>query len=237
MLVNQIKKELRKVANKDKAEILKRFFKTEPGQYGAGDKFLGVVVPEQRKIARKYFHDLELEEIESLLHSPYHEERLTALISLVEKFKQAGEIEQKKIYQLYLKNTKFINNWDLVDLTAPSIVGAYTFSRDRKVLYRLAKSKNLWERRIAILSTFYYIKQGQVEDTFCLADNLLVDQEDLMHKAVGWMLRETGHRHDFKKLKRFLMERISRLPRTTLRYAIEHFPEAERKQLLNYSQK
>lgn len=222
---------LRHVADSQKAIELQRFFKTGPGQYGEGDKFLGVVVPAQRLVA-KQFLNLPLSEVAKLLQSHYHEDRLTALLLLVEQFKQSNPQQQKAIYQLYLANTNFINNWDLVDLSAPSIVGAYLADRDRKILYKLAKSRNLWERRIAILATFYYIKNGEAQDAIALAIELLEDDHDLIQKAVGWMLREIGKRVSRVALTDFLDHYGRQMPRTMLRYAIEHLPEVERQKYL-----
>lgn len=232
MPIAQIKKELRQAASPEKAAILQRFFKTGPGEYGAGDKFIGVVMPDQRVIAKKYFEILSLPETEELLHSPYHEDRMLALIILTFKFAKATAGEQAKIYKLYLKNTKWINNWDLVDVTTPRIVGAYSFYHDRQLVYKLVKSKSLWERRIAVLATFYYIKQGEISDSLALAKLLLKDDHDLMHKAVGWMLREVG-KADQKALENFLDEFAHRMPRTMLRYSIERLPESRKKKYLS----
>ena len=223
MSVSQIKKELRAVASPAKAEILSRFFKTGKGDYGEGDKFLGVVVPEQRAIAKRH-RDLALAEIEQLLYSRYHEERLTALLILTYQFPSANEEAQKKIYDFYIKHSRQINNWDLVDVTAPNIVGAWLSDKDRKVLFDFAKSDNLWQRRIAIISTFYFIRRGDYLDTIKLAKILLNDRHDLIHKAVGWMLREVGKNCGTKILTDFLDEHKSKMPRTMLRYAIEKLP-------------
>jgi 3-methyladenine DNA glycosylase AlkD len=231
MLITKIKKELRQQASPEKAAILQRFFKTGPGQYGTGDKFLGVVMPDQRIIAKKYYTLIDLKEVEELLQSQYHEDRMLALIMLVLKYGKATEGEQTKIYQLYLKNTKWINNWDLVDVTTPQIVGAYSFQHDRQLVYKLVKSKNLWERRIAVLATFYYIRQDEIKDTLALAKLLLKDDHDLMHKAVGWMLREAG-KVDQKALLGFLDEFAPQMPRTMLRYAIEKLTDRQKKKYL-----
>jgi len=230
--IKLIKSELRGIADKNKATILSRFFKTGLGQYGQGDKFLGVVVPEQRIIARKFI-DLKLGDLQKLLDSPYHEERLTGLLILVLKYPHANKLEQKKIYNFYLKNTKKINNWDLVDLTAEKIIGPYLENKDKSILFKLARSKNLWERRIAILSTFYYIKKGESELTFQISELLLEDKQDLMHKAVGWMLREVGKRCSEKTEEDFLKKYYKQMPRTMLRYAIERFEENKRLKYLN----
>lgn len=227
MTVELLKRELRKNASKEKAEILSRFFKTGPGQYGEGDKFLGITVPKQRVIV-KQFSDLNLHDLQNLINGVYHEERLTALLILVLKFSRVDKKEQEKIYKFYLKNTKKINNWDLVDLTAEKIVGPYLEGKDKSILLKLARSKNLWERRIAILSTFHYIKKGKSELTLQIAEILLNDEHDLIHKAVGWMLREVGKRCGEKDEEEFLKKYYKKMPRTMLRYAIERFVEKKR---------
>jgi len=231
MTLNKLKKELKTLANPEKAGLLQRFFKTGPGQYGEGDVFYGVMVPQQRQLSKR-FVQLSLCDLEKLLHSKIHEERLTALIILVDKFKKADDIEKKKIYNLYLENTKWINNWDLVDLTAPHIVGGWLFDKDRKILYRLADSKNLWERRIAVLAAFYFIRQGENQDVLRLAKRLLNDKHDLMHKAVGWMLREVGKNCGEKTLTDFLDQYYQKMPRTMLRYSIEKLTENKRQKYL-----
>jgi len=225
-----LKKEIWILKNPTKAEILMRFFKTGKGEYGAGDKFLGIVVPKLRELVKKYWREIKLSEIEKLLHSQIHEERLIALLLLVKKF-EAGEF-QEKIFKMYLKNTKFINNWDLVDLSAPNIVGEYLRDKDRKILYQLAKSKKLWERRIAILATFQFIKNKETKDALAIAEILLKDKHDLIHKAVGWMLREVGKRCSEEILEKFLQKHFKTMPRTMLRYAIEKFSEKKRKSYL-----
>ncbi|MFA7654299.1 MAG: DNA alkylation repair protein [Candidatus Magasanikbacteria bacterium] len=232
MKVKTIKQELGKLANQTQAKILQRFFKTGPGQYGAGDKFLGIKVPQQRAIAKKYYQTVALSEITDLIKSPYHEHRLTGLIILVMKFPQATEIGQKQIFDFYLKNTKRINNWDLVDLTTPNIVGTWLLTHERKILYQLAKSKLLWDRRIAILTTFTFIRAKQFNDAIKISEMLLTDKHDLIHKAIGWMLREIGKR-DKKELIKFLEKNYAKMPRTMLRYAIEKLPKKQRKYYLN----
>jgi len=226
----RIQRSLRRFATKEKAVGLQRFFKTGLGQYGEGDKFLGVMVPDIRKVVKE-FRDLPLAETEKLLQSSWHEERLCALLLLVGQFERGDEVERKKVYSLYLRNTRYINNWDLVDLSAPKIVGPYLDGGSRSLLYRFVRSGNLWERRIAILATFHYIKNGEFTDSLALAEKLLGDDHDLMHKAVGWMLREVGKK-DVAVLEGFLKKHRHRMPRTTLRYAIERFPEARRKKYL-----
>lgn len=222
---------LREIADLKIAEHVQRFFKTGPGEYGEGDQFLGIRVPNIRKVAKK-FKKLSLTETEKLLHSAYHEERLCALIILVNNFNKADPAERKKIYQLYLKNTSYINNWDLVDTSAHKIVGPYLEDRNRDVLYDLAESDNLWERRIAIISTLYFINNNDFEDTLAISEKLIDDNHDLIHKATGWMLREVG-KIDQAKEEMFLEKHAVRMPRTMLRYAIEHFSNAKRKLYLN----
>ena len=225
-----IEQELYALANEEIAAHSHRFFKTGPGQYGEGDIFLGIRVPVLRKIARRYRH-LEISSAEVLLHSGFHEIRLTALLILVERYRGGTEILQQQVYELYLRNTEYINNWDLVDVSAPAIVGGFLEDRDRTVLYELAVSNNLWERRIAILATFHFIRAGSFADTIRLAEVLLDDEHDLLHKAVGWMLREVGKR-DPDLLIDFLDRYYPRMARTMLRYAIERFPEEVRQAYL-----
>jgi len=230
MTNQKIKKRLKQLANKEKAEVLQRFFKTGPGEYGEGDVFIGVKVPDLRKVA-KVFQDIATEDVIVLLESAIHEERLLALLILVRKYVKGNETAKKRIYRLYLKKTKFINNWDLVDVTAHHIVGDYLMDKNKAPLYRLAKSEDLWERRIAILATFYFIKHGKYEETLKIAKILLTDKEDLIHKAVGWMLREIGKR-DMIFEEMFLKQHYKEMPRTMLRYAIEKFPEPKRQKYL-----
>jgi 3-methyladenine DNA glycosylase AlkD len=230
MTNQKIKKRLKQLANKEKAEVLQRFFKTGPGEYGEGDVFIGVKVPDLRKVA-KDFQDIATEDVIVLLESAIHEERLLALLILVRKYVKGNETAKKRIYRLYLKKTKFINNWDLVDVTAHQIVGDYLMDKNKAPLYRLAKSEDLWERRIAILASFYFIKHGKYEETLKIARILLTDSEDLIHKAVGWMLREIGKR-DMILEEMFLQKHYKEMPRTMLRYAIEKFPEPKRQKYL-----
>jgi 3-methyladenine DNA glycosylase AlkD len=225
-----IRARIRAAADPASAAILQRFFKTGPGQYGEGDVFLGVRVPALRSICRDC-GDVPLTQIRSLLRSRIHEDRSIALMLLVESFARADVAGRKPIYEFYLANTAFINNWDLVDLSAAQIVGAYLADRSRAPLRRLARSRSLWERRIAIVATYYFIRQSDFDDTFRIADMLLADEHDLIHKATGWMLREVGKR-DAGALRRYLKTRASRMPRTSLRYAIERFSPAERRQWL-----
>jgi 3-methyladenine DNA glycosylase AlkD len=217
-------------ASPAKAAILQRFFKTGPGQYGAGDVFLGLTVPEQRRIARQ-FATLPFAEIIPLLRSPVHEHRLTALLIWVRQFERGEAAVRRAIFEAYLANTRWVNNWDLVDLSAPNIVGAWLVERRRPLLHRLARSTSLWERRIAIVATLTFIRRGDFTDTLGIAGALLGDREDLIHKATGWMLREVGKR-DQAALETFLAPHCGTMPRTMLRYAIERFPESRRQQFL-----
>ena len=225
-----IHNDLMLLANKEIAEHSQRFFKTGKGEYGESDIFLGIRVPVLRKLVNKY-RGISLEEVSKLLHSKFHEERLLAVLMLVQLFKTGGDEEQKQIYCLYLENTKFINNWDLVDISAGNIVGAYLHQKDKALLYRLVYADNLWERRISIISTFYFIRQNEFDDTLKIAEILLNDKEDLIQKAVGWMLREVGKR-EIEIEEEFLQEHYMKMPRTMLRYAIEKFPETRRKMYL-----
>lgn len=206
-----------------KAEFLPRFFKTGKGQYGYGDRFLGVVVPKIRKVANSHSQAAE-EVILRLLASPYHEERLTALLILVEQFRRGGPDRKREICELYLSHTRSVNNWDLVDLSAPIIVGEYLYGKDTAVLSKLARSSDLWERRIAMLATFAFIKRGESNEALEVAGLLVQDTHDLIHKAVGWMLRETGKRCSIEVECHFLDRHAATMPRTMLRYAIERFP-------------
>ncbi len=221
-----LKKELKKSSSPHQAAVLQRFFKTGKGEYGEGDIFLGIKMPELRKLVKRY-KDLNISDVLSLLESKIHEYRMTALLILVAKFNEGNEREKKKIFNLYLKNTKYINNWDLIDVTVAHIVGAYLFDKDRAVLYKLAKSKNLWERRIAIIATHHFIRNDDFYDTLTLAELLVDDNHDLIHKAVGWMLREVGKK-DLEVEEVFLRKHYKTMPRTMLRYAIERFAEEKR---------
>ncbi|PIN84950.1 MAG: DNA alkylation repair protein [Candidatus Diapherotrites archaeon CG11_big_fil_rev_8_21_14_0_20_37_9] len=222
--------ELKKHASKEKAPFYQRFFKTGKGEYGEGDIFLGLTVPETRSIAKKFL-GLTLPQIKKHISSKYHEERLGSLLILVEKFKKANEKERKEIFDFYLANTKHINNWDLVDLSAPKIVGAYLLDKPRKILYSLAKSNDLWEKRISVLGTFIFTRESDFDDCIAISEIHLKDKHDLMHKAVGWMLREIGKK-DKEVLEKFLAKHSKEMPRTMLRYSIEKFPENERKKWL-----
>lgn len=228
--VLEIQKELWRLADKKIAKHSQRFFKTGEGQYGSGDKFLGIRVPVLRKLARQY-RGVSIEQANRLLKSEFHEERLLALLLLVDIFKKANNEGKRAIYNLYLENTGFINNWDLVDTTAEHIVGAYLRGGDKRPLYELAVSDMLWERRIAVMSTFHFIKHGEFTDTLKITEILLDDKEDLIHKAVGWMLREIGKR-SIETEEKFLKKYYRQMPRTMLRYAIEKFPETKRQRYL-----
>ncbi len=228
-MAERVKKELQNLANPEKARMLSRFFKTGKGEYGEGDVFLGVTVPEQRRIAKRY-PDMTLDEIEELLSSKVHEHRLTSLFILINKYRKSDDKKKGIIFDFYRRNVKNINNWDLVDLSAPNIVGNYLLNRPElvNILYRFAKSKNLWERRISILSTFAFIRVDQFEDALKISELLLNDGNDLIHKAVGWMLREIGKR-DMNTEEKFLGRHHNVMPRTMLRYAIEKFDGSKRK--------
>jgi 3-methyladenine DNA glycosylase AlkD len=221
---------LKKSSNIEQAKALQKYFKTGPGEYGEGDIFLGIKVPALRSIARQY-PDLTFDELRELIISPVHEERMAALMILVKRFPGSEPEEKEKIYKFYLQNSKNINNWDLVDLSAPQIVGGYLIDRNKRILEKLADSKNLWEKRISILATFRFIKGNQFDTAFIIAEKLLNDKNDLIHKAVGWMLREIGKR-DLTAEEEFLKDRFKKMPRTMLRYAIEKFPENKRKAYL-----
>jgi len=230
--LGNLREDLRQAANPQKAKILQRFFKTGPGEYAEGDIFLGVAVPQTRAIIKKYWREISIKETEILLHDKIHEERLAALLILVEKFEKGDEPSRKEIFNLYLANAKFVNNWDLVDLSAPKIVGAYLEDKDKNILLDLAESKNLWERRIAMLATFRFIKNGDAAMALKIAEILINEKEDLIHKAVGWMLREIGKNCGQKIEEDFLRRHYRIMSRTTLRYAIERFDEDTRQTYL-----
>jgi 3-methyladenine DNA glycosylase AlkD len=230
MTAQEISRHLRSLADPDIAEHSKRYFKTGQGEYGEGDRFLGIRVPDIRAQLKKC-EAVSLENIQLLLLSAFHEERLFALLLLVRLFAKGDEKEKTAIYNLYLNNIHRINNWDLVDSSASQIIGSYLESRNKQILYKLVKSTNIWERRIAIISTFQFIRNNQFDDALKLARPLLNDKEDLIHKAVGWMLREIGKR-DVTVEKAYLQAHYKKMPRTMLRYAIEKFPEQVRKKYL-----
>ncbi len=231
MTLEDLRAELAGLADVERAKFLAGFFKTGKGEYAEGDRFLGITVPAQRKLAKR-FRNLAMRDISSLLKSPIHEHRFTGIAILVEQYKGAEDDKREKIFNFYLQHAPRINNWDLVDASAPYIAGAYLSNRPREVLYRLAGSKNLWERRISIVATFAFLKAGETADTFRIAELLLSDKHDLIHKATGWALRETG-RVSRPLLLAFLREHYSSTPRTTLRYAIEHLPAPQRKSILS----
>lgn len=224
-MLNELKKDLETLAEKEKAAFFPRFFKTGKGQYGEGDKFIGVTVPNQRKIAKKYFK-IPLPELQKLLTSPIHEHRLTALLILVDKYQKTDQ--KQEIFDFYLQNLSSVNNWDLVDSSAPKIIGAHLLNKPRALLYQWAKSPDLWQKRIAILSTYTFIHQKDYTDTLKIAEILLQDKHDLIHKAVGWMLREIG-KLDQPFLEKFLHKWHKNMPRTMLRYAIEKLDTDKRR--------
>ncbi len=227
--LQNIRDELRKFSDAKIAEHSQRFFKTGKGEYGEGDKFLGIRVPVLRKLAKKY-KNISLDEIVELLKSPFHEERLLAVFMLVNAFKKSSDEVRKNIYEIYLANTEFINNWDIVDSSAHFIVGAYLRNRDKKSLYTLAKSENLWERRIAIIATFHFIKNNEFADALKISRILLTDEEDLIHKAVGWMLREIGNRN-IETEEKFLKKHYKKMPRTMLGMQSKNFPKRRDKNI------
>lgn len=229
-MLNKLKKELMKKANPIGAEKAQRFFKTGKGEYGDGDVFLGLTTPEEKEIVKKYFA-LCLDDIQKLLNDKIHEFRYAGISILVDKYEKALKEEKQKLVNFYLKNTRNINNWDLVDISAPHLIGDFLIDENKDILYKLAKSENLWERRIAIVSTFAFIRKGEFADTFAIAEMLLEDKHDLIHKAVGWMIREIGKRNQ-NALENFLKKHIKFMPRTMLRYAIEKFDEKKRKRYL-----
>jgi 3-methyladenine DNA glycosylase AlkD len=233
MIPHQALAALDKYASHADAEFLTRFFKTGEGQYGAGDQFIGVRVPDTRQVA-KQFSDISPAEIEEVLESPVHEMRLLAVIIMAEQAKHADEAKAKALYDLYLKRTDRINNWDIVDSSCRDVVGGYLQKHPEKmgVLDKLAKSKDIWERRIAMVSTWQFIRVGQLQPTFHIAELLLKDTHDLIHKAVGWMLREAGKKDELQ-LRQFLARHKSHMPRTALRYAIERFSPEDRAQFLD----
>ena len=230
MTIQDIQKKLKKLGNKKHAAISQRFFKTGPGEYGEGDVFIGIRVPILRKLAKEH-SDLTVAEIAILLRSRIHEERLLALLLLVGAFSKGDEPVRKSIYEMYLKNTEFVNNWDLVDSSAEHIVGAYLVDKSKAILCRLAESDDLWERRISIMSTFHFVKRHEFSETLKISKMLLFDRQDLIHKATGWMLREIGKRH-LPAEENFLKKHYKIMPRTMLRYAIEKFPEQKRQRYL-----
>ena len=229
-MLNQIKKELKQIADPSRAKHESRYFKTGKGEYGEGDIFLGIKTDFKRKLAKKYF-ELSLKDIKYLMTSKFHDYRFIALIILINKYKQADKELKKKIFNFYLDHTKYINNWDLVDVSANYIIGEYLLDKNRKILYKLAKSKSLWEKRISAIATFRFIKENDFKDSLKIAEILLNDEHDLIHKAVGWMLREIGKKNQTVE-ERFLKKYYQKMPRTMLRYAIERFEENKRQKYL-----
>lgn len=231
-MLQQLKNDLIQLGSPEKAAFLSRFFKTGKGQYGEGDVFLGISMPEIREIIKKYT-SLSIDEWTELLQSPYHEFRIAALIGLMKQFQKAkkDELTQQRIFDIYLSNLNYINNWDLVDVTCRDIVGAFLLNKERSILFELAKRPHLWSQRVAIVSTWYFISRNQFTDTLQLSELLLSHKHDLIHKAVGWMLREVGKRDELV-LEEFLDTHVKQMPRTALRYAIERFPESKRKYYL-----
>jgi len=227
---HEIRQRLRQLGDPDKAAFLQRFFKTGPGQYAEGDRLIGVRVPQVRGLLREY-RGLTPQDLPPLLTSAIHEERLFALLALVRCYEKGDPAVREQVYSIYLAHTAHINNWDLVDSSAPQIVGGHLLERDREPLYRLVRSSSLWERRIAVMATFTFIRKGQYTDTLEICRLLLNDREDLIHKAAGWMLREVGKR-DRVTEERFLQQHVREMPRTMLRYAIEKFPEDLRRTYL-----
>ncbi len=227
----QIQAELDSLGSPSDAQFLQGFFKTGEGQYGEGDIFLGIRVPVTRKVTARY-RDMPLPQIEKLLESPVHEHRLAALIIMTEQAQRADQTGKKALYDLYLRRTDRINNWDLVDISCREVVGGYLLDKPRDPLYKLGRSKDLWERRIAMVSTWQFIREGQLQDTFAIAELLLPDTHDLIHKAVGWMLREAGKK-DEAALKEFLDQHAATMPRTALRYAIERLHPADKTYYMN----
>lgn len=238
-MLEQVQAEIRAGVDPAKAAFFPKFFKSGPGEYAEGDKFLGVTVPKQRAAAKKYYKNITLNELSVLLKSPWHEDRLTALFMLVLQFQKGSEVTRNEIFDLYVENTKYVNNWDLVDSSADKIVGAWLDGNPykMKVLVSLANSKNLWERRISMIATFYYIQLGRADETIEIAEILVNDSHDLIQKAVGWMLRETGKRVDRDILLSFLDKHAATMPRTALRYAIEHLDDQMRKHYMGLGAK
>jgi 3-methyladenine DNA glycosylase AlkD len=231
MNARELEQELKSLGSPQRAKVSQRYFRTGKGEYGEGDIFLGIATPALVQAVKKYCN-LPLSELEKLLKSPLHECRTAALSILTYQYAHTDEATKKTIVDFYLKHTDRINNWDLVDISAGNILGDWFFDKDKKTLYDLARSKNLWERRMAIISTFEFIKRGRLEETFKIAEILLADREDLIHKAVGWMLREAGKK-DLQEEEAFLEKQIKKMPRTMLRYAIEKFSPEKRKYFLS----
>lgn len=227
-MLASIQKDIRKAGSKKKAQQLLKYFKTGPGEYGEGDVFIGLTVPQAKILAKKY-RTLSLPVLKGLLRSEIHEERLIALLILGDQYAQTDVKTQEKLVKFYLQNLAYVNNWDLVDTSAAPILGAHLFKQKRTLLVKLARSSNLWERRVAIVATHYFIRQGESQETLRIAQLLLNDPEDLIHKATGWMLREMGKRVSEEKLITFLHKFATKMPRTMLRYSLERVSEADRR--------
>ena len=225
-MLNKLKRDMQKLSSSERAIVNARFFKTNKGEYGYGDKFIGLTVPNTRKIAKEY-SNLDLKYTKELLKSKIHEHRLIALLILIEKFNHSNEKDKKEIINFYLSNTNYINNWDLVDLSADKLLGNYLLDKDKNILYKLSRSSSLWEKRISIVSTYAFIKQNKFQDTLNISKILLNDKHDLIHKAVGWMLRELGKRNQNVE-EEFLKKYYKQMPRTMLRYSIERFNKDKR---------
>lgn len=238
-MLEQVQADIRAEVDPAKAMFFPKFFKAGPGEYAEGDKFLGVTVPKQRAIAKRYYKNITLKELGVLIKSPWHEDRLTTLFMLVLQFQKGSPVTKNEIFDLYVENTKYVNNWDLVDSSADKIVGPWleTSSYKMKVLNKLAMSRSLWERRIAMIATYHYIRQGKADEAIEIAQVLVNDDHDLIQKAVGWMLREIGKRVDRDILVSFLEKHAATMPRTTLRYAIEHMNEPSRRYYLDLKHK
>lgn len=227
----ELQTKLRKLEDKEYAKKCLRFFKTEPGEYAHGDKFLGIKVPVLRTLAKENIH-LSLSDIKKIIKSEYHEERMLGLFILVNKYNKAKDfVEEERLFNIYISSFKYINNWDLVDVTCPHIVGKYLINKDRSILYEWAKSDDLWTKRIAMITNWWFVRKGDLKDVYKIADILLEDDHDLIHKAVGWMLREAGKK-DEKRLKSYLKKHYQSMPRVMLRYSIEKFPKEVRSQYL-----
>jgi len=227
-MLSSLKQDLEKLENPERAKHDSRYFKTGPGEYGEGRISLGIKTSEKRRLAKKYFKEISLEETNNLLRSGISDYQFTALVILIHKYNYGNENEKKEIINSYLTNTKYVNNWDLVDISAYHLLGNHLLEKDKSILYNLANSENLWEKRISIISTFAFIRNNQFKDTLKISEILLNDSHDLIHKAVGWMLREVGKK-DLQTEEEFLKKYYKKMPRTMLRYAIEKFPEEKRK--------
>ena len=231
MTLNNLKKDILRKGSREKAKISAWFFKTGKGEYGEDDVFIGLTMPEMREVAKEY-RETSLTDLNKLIKSKEHEFRLVALIILVSKYEKGDKKIKKEVFDFFIKNIKYVNNWDLVDGFAPYIPGPYLLDKKRDILYKLAKSKSLWDRRIAIVSTLHFIRNNDFKDTVKISEILLGDKEDLIHKASGWMLREMGKK-DVKVLEKFLDKHCKSMPRTMLRYSIEKFDDKKRKHYLN----